>query len=367
MRIPLLLCGLLFVAGTVHAISPAEEPVVKTVQKTLPSVVNIHTEHLVQRLVSSPSDVFLRRWWLTTQPVHSLGSGLLVSTDGYIVTNHHVVEMADDLKIRVTFYDGSNYEAKFITSDPDKDLALIKIEDTKPLPAFDLKTMSPNLLGETVIAVGNPVGYENSVSMGILSATNRRLSTDNGEMSGLVQTDAAINPGNSGGPLVDINGNLVGINTAKFSGNSVEGIGFAIPANAVVAWVNDAIAVAKGQKAPAPQVSLTAILKERFGFKLIDLKPEVADSLGYRVNGGLIINDLDEGSPADKAGLTVGMVILGISIDGHSMVPLLSEQSLPREIQRIKPGQKVKFTVVTILTNGMYHQQRGGTIAIDAR
>jgi serine protease Do len=362
--IALLTSGLLPCAA--RAITPAEEPTVKVVQKTLPSVVNIHTERLVQRLVSTQADAFMRRYWIATEPVYSLGSGLLVSPDGYIVTNHHVVEMAEELKIRVSFYNGSNYEAKFITSDPDKDLALLKIEDPKELPAFDLKTLSPNLLGQTVIAVGNPVGYENSVSQGILSATNRRLKTESGEMTGLLQTDAAINPGNSGGPLVDINGNLVGINTAKFSGQSVEGIGFSIPATTVVEWITDAIAVAKGQKAP-PETAPLDILKKRFGFSLKDLTREFILTTGYRVSGGMYINEVEPGSPADKAGLTSGMVILGFSIDGRTIEPIYNQQSLPRSIQRIKSGQKVKFTVVTILTNGVYRQQRGGQISIEAR
>lgn len=357
---------LLFISSPLYAMTPAEEPTVKAVQKTLPSVVNIQTERLVERRVASDVDLFMRRYWVMKQPVYSLGSGLLISPDGYIVTNHHVVEMAEGLKIRVSFFNGSNYEAKFITSDPDKDLALIKIEETKELPGFDLKTLSPNLLGQTVIAVGNPVGYENSVSQGILSATNRRLSTENGEMTGLLQTDAAINPGNSGGPLVDITGNLVGINTAKFSGNAVEGIGFAIPASVVVEWASDAIAVAKGQKS-APEPVLLDVLRQRFGLVLHELTAKSAQAHGYRINGGMLINGVESGSPADRAGLVKGMVILGVSFNGSVVHPVLNEESLPRDIQRIKPGQKVSFTVVAILTNGIYRQQRGGLIVLEAR
>lgn len=369
--LPLFICAsllLLFASAlTLNAITPAEEPTVKAVQKTLPSVVNIHSERLVQRLVASPLDQMMRRAWVTTQPVYDLGSGLLVSPDGYIVTNHHVVEMADDLKIRVSFYNGSNYEAKFITSDPDKDLALIKIEDPKELPAMDFKTLSPNLLGQTVIAVGNPVGYENSVSQGILSALNRKLTTEYGDMTGLLQTDAAINPGNSGGPLVDINGNFVGISTAKYAANAVEGIGFAIPASVVVPWALDAIAVAKGQKAPPNPVSPLTLLKQHFGFQLIDLTPETAQKLGYRVSGGMLIREVEADSPAAKGGIVPGMVLIGMSVEGRPFSPVLSEQTLPRDVTKIKPGQKVKFTVVAILTNGIYRQQRGGTTTLEAR
>ncbi len=132
--------------------------------------------------------------------------------------------------VSITLVSGSKYQAQIIEEDSDKDLALLKIEDpTVQFPYFDLSYTSPNYLGETVVALGSPAGYQNSVSEGILSAKNRTFTVEDHTYTNLIQTDAAINPGNSGGPLVDLNGGLVGVNSAKLAGNAIENIGFAIP------------------------------------------------------------------------------------------------------------------------------------------
>ncbi len=345
------------------AITPAEEPIVNVVEKTMPAVVNIQTDHVVQQLMATPMDLFFRRFQIGQETVHSLGSGLLVSPDGYIVTNHHVIQMSDTTNIRVSLFNGSVYQAKFISSDPDKDLALIKITDSKtPFTFLDFKTLSPNLLGETVIALGNPVGYQNSVSHGILSAKNRSFTAEGVTMEGLLQTDAAINPGNSGGPLVDINGNLVGINSAKFAGVAIEGIGFAIPAETVSSWVGNAIAVAKGLKPPEKPVSLLDILRNRFGINLQEETPEMAFGLGFSTPGGLLITSVEPGSSAEEAGLKKGMLIVGIG-----SYPVLNEQSLPREILHLKKGDTALFTVVSILEGGGLKLQRSAEVELEAR
>jgi S1-C subfamily serine protease len=358
------LCFLLAGAAltSVTATGPEQEPAVRAVAKVLPAVVNINTERIVRQYVTDPYDIFFRRYAVGDHKVHNLGSGLLISPEGYIVTNHHVVQMSERSKIRVTLSDGSAYDAQFVSHDPDHDIALIKISDKKPFPYLSLETLSPNLLGQTVIALGNPVGYQNSVSMGILSAKNRTFSADGITMEGLIQTDAAINPGNSGGPLVDIDGNLVGINSAKFAGMAIEGIGFAIPAQTVAEWANDAIAIAKGLKAPPRPVSLLEVLRRKFGMALQNLTPELADDMGYHINGGLIVTDVEPKSPAAAAGIQRGMLI--VAMESH---PLLSERSLPRDILRIKPGQEVRFTVVTVQVRGNIIRQRGGTVALQAR
>jgi serine protease Do len=353
---------LLAAASGARAVEPAEEPIVQAVQRTLPAVVNIYTEHVVEGVVSQPYNLFFRRYYLGHETVHSLGSGLLVSPEGYIVTNHHVVQMADPEKIRVTLSNGSLYQARLLSSDPDKDLALLKVEDKNPFPYMDMQTTSPNLLGETVIALGNPVGFQNSVSHGILSAKNRTFSAEGVTMEGLLQTDAAINPGNSGGPLVDINGNLAGINSAKFTGTAVEGIGFAIPAEIVVPWVSDAIAVAKGLKAAPRPVSLFEVLRQRFGFTLQNLTSELAANYGLRITDGLLITQVEPGSPAENQNLRPGMVIVGIGQYG-----VYNEETLPRDILRIKPGEPVLFTVVALLQKGGTVLQRGAKITLQAR
>ena len=209
----------------------------------------------------------------------SIGSGLIISADGYIITNAHVVALAEKEKeVSVTLNTGSKYQAQVITADEDKDLALLKIEDkTVQFPYFDLTYTSPNLLGETVIALGSPAGYQNSVSQGILSAKNRNFTVEEHTYNNLIQTDAAINPGNSGGPLVDLNGGLVGINSAKMAGQAIESIGFAIPHEIVVPWANEAVAEAKGLK-PATPAAVTSleILKQRLGLAVKTLTPDKA-------------------------------------------------------------------------------------------
>jgi serine protease Do len=331
------------------------------VERLQPSVVNINCEGVVQRGMALYNE-FFGRLYLEPKRVSSLGSGLIVSPEGHIVTNSHVIEMAENLRIRVTLSNGSVYAAKLLASDPDKDLSLIKIDGEKPFPAFDLRELSPNLLGQTVIALGNPVGYQNSVTHGILSAKNRTLRSDGQTMSGLLQTDAAINPGNSGGPLLDINGKLVGLNSAKFAGAAIEGIGFAIPGEIVAAWAQDAIAVAKGLKAPPKQVSLAEVVRARFGMSLQTLTPELADSLGYRVEGGLLIAEVEKGSPAARAGLERGMIVVGVGT-----YPTLNTESMPRDLVRIKSGQRVRFTIVVMERTTGFVRQRGYSVLLTAR
>src|SRR6267142_174367 len=224
---------------------PAAEPSVIAVAKALPAVVNINTERVVRRTVRDPIEDFYAQFFGNyrgrpreiRQTLQSLGSGFIVDPAGYIVTNQHVVERAADLKIQVTTNDGKTYSAHYITGDEKKDLAFIKIDAKAAFPFISLDNISPNLLGETVIVVGNAVGYGSSISRGVLSAVKRNITIENTEYKDLVQTDAAINPGNSGGPVIDISGRLVGISSAKMAftpqGVPTQGLGFAIPAEVV--------------------------------------------------------------------------------------------------------------------------------------
>src|SRR5947199_5745153 len=224
---------------------PAAEPAVLAVAKVLPAVVNINTERVVRRTVRDPIEDFYAQFFgyyrgrprEIRQTLQSLGSGFIVDPAGYIVTNQHVVERAADLKIQVTTNSGKTYSAHYITGDEKKDLAFIKIDSEEKFPFISLENISPNLLGETVIVVGNAVGYGSSISRGVLSATKRDISIENIEYKDLVQTDAAINPGNSGGPVIDISGRLVGISSAKMAftpqGVPTQGMGFAIPGDVV--------------------------------------------------------------------------------------------------------------------------------------
>src|SRR5213082_122935 len=224
---------------------PAAEPAVLAVAKVLPAVVNINTERVIRRSVRDPVEDFYAQFFgyyrgrprEIRQTVQSLGSGFIVDPAGYIVTNQHVVERAADLKIQVTTNDAKTHNAHYITGDDKKDLAFIKIDAKEAFPFISLDNISPNLLGETVIVVGNAVGYGSSISRGVLSAVKRNITIENTEYKDLVQTDAAINPGNRGGPVIDISGRLVGISSAKMAftpqGVPTQGLGFAIPADVV--------------------------------------------------------------------------------------------------------------------------------------
>src|SRR5215467_5805106 len=277
---------------------PASEPAVLAVAKVLPAVVNINTERVVRRTVRDPFDDFYAQFFGSNrfrprqvrQTLQSLGSGFIIDPAGYIVTNKHVVERAADLKIHVTTNDGKTYRAHYIAGDDKTDLAFIKIDAQTDFPFINLDNISPNLLGETVIVVGNAVGYGSSISRGVLSATKRDISVDNIDYKNLVQTDAAINPGNSGGPVIDISGRLVGISSAKMAftpqGVPTQGLGFAIPADVV----RDSVATFKafaekhpGQKIPPTTEETSTTNAERlFGMQLQDLTQELTDALGYQ-------------------------------------------------------------------------------------
>src|SRR5207302_8377676 len=240
-------CGVLFAGSTcVFAqADPASEPAVLALAKVLPAVVNINTERVVRKTVRDPFEDFYAQFFgynrvrphEIRQTLQSLGSGFIVDPAGYIITNQHVVERAADLKINITTNDGKTYNAHYITGDDKTDLAFIKIDAKTAFPFISLDNISPNLLGETVIVVGNAVGYGSSISRGVLSAVKRDITIDNVDYKDLLQTDAAINPGNSGGPVIDLSARLVGISSAKMAftpqGVPTQGLGFAIPAEVV--------------------------------------------------------------------------------------------------------------------------------------
>src|SRR5213596_1297882 len=248
-------------------VDPAAEPAVLAVAKVLPAVVNINTERVIRRSVRDPIEDFYAQFFgyyqgrprEIRQTLQSLGSGFIVDPAGYIVTNQHVVQRAADLKIQVTTNNSKTYSAHYITGDDKKDLAFIKIDSKDSFPFINLDYISPNLLGETVIVVGNAVGYGSSISRGVLSAVKRDITIDNVDYKDLVQTDAAINPGNSGGPVIDISGRLVGISSAKMAftpqGVPTQGLGFAIPADVVRDSVNRFKKIAQKQPETKKQLA----------------------------------------------------------------------------------------------------------------
>lgn len=368
-----LLCplGTKAVAEPVGA-DPASEPSVIAVSKALPAVVNINTERIVRRAYRDPYDEMINQFFgqqirpnrELRQKVQSLGSGFIVDSSGYIVTNEHVVDRAEDLKIQVTTPDGKTYDARYITGDPSADLALLKIESKTPLPFISLKDLSPNLLGQSVLVVGNPLGYGHSVARGILSATNRALSLENAEYSGLLQTDAAINPGNSGGPLIDISGKLIGVASAKMaytpSGVPTQGIGFAIPAKTVAEKVEQFKKDAQNGKAGT--YDLTQVARKRLGLEFQELTPDLSEALGLPSGNGVLISDVDPQGPAARSGLKRGLVVYKIG-----RYEVNSPNDVENLLRRAKQGAPVDLTVGIIQHIAGNTLQQFQTVSITSR
>jgi serine protease Do len=355
---------------------PASEPAVLAVAKVLPAVVNINTERVVKRTVRDPVDEFYSQFFgynrfrprEVRQTLQSLGSGFIIDPAGYIVTNQHVVERAADLKIHVTAHDGKTYRAHYITGDDKTDLAFIKIDAQSDFPFINLDDISPNLLGQTVMVVGNAVGYGSSISRGVLSAVKRDITVDETDYKGLVQTDAAINPGNSGGPVIDLSGRLVGIASAKMAftpqGVPTQGLGFAIPADVVRDSVNRfkqlAMKQAKVNSSPTPAEPNSARVEKLFGMQIQDLSAELSDALGYLRGRGVLITAVEPDSPAADAGIKRGMVLYGVNKS-----TVFSVRQVEQALRAAESGANVDFTIGIIRARGENHDL--ATLSLKAR
>jgi serine protease Do len=353
---------------------PAAEPAVLAVAKVLPAVVNINTERIVRRRVRDPFEDFAAQYFgnyrsrprEVRQTLQSLGSGFIVDPAGYIVTNEHVVQRAADLKIEVTMNDGKTYNARYIAGDEKKDLAFIKIEAKVDFPFINLDNISPNLLGQTVLVVGNALGYGSSISRGVLSGSKRDITIDEMEYKDLLQTDAAINPGNSGGPLVDLSGRLVGVSSAKMAftpqGVPTQGLGFAIPADTVRNIVAEFRKIAQNQPAPknpADEETAGSKAERLFGMQLQNLTPDLTDALGYVPGKGVLVSAVEPDSPADRAGIQRGLVIYRVG-----RYNVTSVKQLEGLLSRVSSGASVDFTVGIVRANGQGRQE---TVPLTAR
>ena len=310
-------------------------------EKVKPAVVNISTTSTVtvpgnpfrqffgpdQGDQNEPFNDFFKHFFDQTpdrkMKQQSLGSGFIINKDGYIITNNHVVDNADEIKVKLS--DGREFKAKVIGRDSKTDLALIKISSVfENLPVLSLGDSDKMRVGDWVIAVGNPFGLEETVTQGIISATGRAIGS--GPYDDFLQTDAPINPGNSGGPLVNLKGEVIGINTAIITGG--QGIGFAIPSS-----------LAR---------TITTQLKEKgkvvrgwIGVTIQTVTPDLAQSFGMKEAKGALVGDVVKGGPAEKGGVRTGDVI--VSFDGKNVK---TSNDLPRLVAETPVGKSVDIAVI---------------------
>jgi len=297
--------------------------------RAMPAVVNILTSKALRDAHPLLKDPFFRRFFGDKLPqqeqMASLGSGVIVSSDGYILTNFHVIEGADEIEVGLA--DGRKAAASIVGTDPETDLAVIRIKADK-LPVIVLGNPKEARVGDIVLAIGNPFGVGQTVTLGIISALGRNNLHIN-HFENFIQTDAAINFGNSGGALVDTRGNLLGINSAIYSqtGGSV-GIGFAIPVT-TAKTVLDSI-IKHGQ-----------VVRGWIGVESQDITPELANSFGLGRERGAIIAGVVRGSPADRAGMRPGDILL--AVEGQSVSNTNDMMNL---IADLEPGRKAQMTVM---------------------
>jgi serine protease Do len=315
-------------------------------KKASPSVVNISTVKTVRGREPMPMPFgqgdpfrdFFERFFRDQMPrdfrQQSLGTGFIIDKQGYILTNNHVVEMADEIKVK--FSDGKEYEAKIVGRDTKTDLALIKIESDESLQPLILGDSETLEVGEWVVAIGNPFGLGNTVTAGIVSAKYRQIGA--GSYDNFIQTDASINPGNSGGPLLNISGEVVGINTAIFSrsGGNI-GIGFAIPVNMA--------------KDLLPQLKKGRVVRGWLGVMVQKITPELREKLNLKDEKGALVADVTKGGPAEEAGIERGDVI--VSFDGKEIremrdlpfVVAATPVDKTVSMELIRKGKKQRFEV----------------------
>jgi len=306
--------------------------------KVIPCVVSVHSAKVVQVPQFDPFEWFFGQQQPQQrgrqpqqkpqeQRVEGLGSGFIVSPDGYILTNNHVVEGADDLT--VTLSDDREFTAKIVGTDPPTDVAVIKIEGASNLPVAYLGDSDKLRIGEMVLAIGSPFGLTETMTQGIISAKGRSNVMDPSSYENFLQTDAAINPGNSGGPLVDLNGAVIGINSAIYSrsgGN--QGVGFAIPINMARDIAHSLIDEGK-------------VTRGYLGVFIRDINGDMAKALNVQPSSGVLVDNVIDKSPAQKAGIKDGDIIT--AINGSKVT---SSNDLRNRVASIKPGTPTDFTVL---------------------
>jgi len=316
--------------------NPRESAVVMAVKKVSPVVVNISSEFEVRKRVNpfsgfgmDPSfenffNDFFDPGFERRYKRSSLGSGVIIDGKrGFILTNQHVIFKSKT--ITVGLKDGREFKAQIVGADPDSDLAVLRISSPKALPDITMGDSSNLMIGETVIAIGNPFGFSNTVTTGVISATNRSVRSEDIVYHDFIQTDASINPGNSGGPLLNINGELIGINTAIYA--KAQGIGFAIPINTAKRIVSDLIRY--GEVIPA-----------WIGITVQDIDADLARYLKASAIKGVLVKKAEKPGPASKAGIREGDIILSIKTRD-----IISEKDFHRSMIAHSAGEKIDITI----------------------
>jgi serine protease Do len=320
--------------GFAETSSLRRTPTVIAVEKVSPAVVNISTEKIVrQRSSFGFSDPFFDQFFrdfLDPFPrrqykQNSLGSGVIIDDTGYILTNQHVILKAS--KITITLADNREFEGELVGSDARLDLAIVKILTKERLPVATIGTSGDLMIGEPVIAIGNPFGLSHTITTGVISALNRTIRIDDDLIfRGFIQTDAPINPGNSGGPLINIFGDVIGINTAIY-GNA-QGIGFAIPVDKAKRVIDDLI-------------SFGEVRSAWIGIMIQDITPHIAQYFNYNSSDGVLIAQVSEKSSAERAGLQQGDII--VALDNN---PVRDQQEYYAFIAEYTPGDIISFSII---------------------
>jgi serine protease Do len=311
-------------------------PTVRAVEKAGPAVVNITTERIVQSPFRRPTvrDPIFQRYFDQFLPpqrsrtAESLGSGVLIDREGHILTNEHVIERAS--AIRVSLADGREFEATLVGADPTNDIAVLRVDTDEALPSIALGRSDDLLVGEPVIAIGNPHGLSNTVTTGVISAIDRSLGVGEERLHGLIQTDASINPGNSGGPLLNAEGTLIGINTAIYwrSDQPSQSIGFAIPIDSARRVIDELIDF--GEVQPV-----------WLGLEFQDLDPSLHQVLRLPSHvSGVIVNGVAPESPSASAGIARGDIVA--KMDSRT---LRGAQDLYESLRSVRTGQRVELGI----------------------
>ncbi len=351
------IAALILAVSAFAALNPSYvSPVVEVVKHCAPAVVKIDVVRIEKVPYYDPfADEFFRRffgdipWGYGKREVRGVGSGFIFNKEGYILTNEHVVK--DAKQITVTMLDGTTYKAEYIGGDEELDIAVIKIDPKgKDLPVLEFGDSDSVQIGEWAIAIGNPLGFQHTVTLGVISALHRKIPKPDGSgyYTDLIQTDAAINPGNSGGPLLNIHGEVIGINTAIVDPREAVNLGFAIPINTAKRFINSLIRTGRAEKA-------------YLGVRITDITPDLKKALGLKVDKGALITEVIKGSPADVAGLKEGDVIVKVNSQD-----ITSAGVIVSVIHSYTPGSTVKVIVdrrgkrlELEVTLGKYEEEQG--------